>query len=144
MSLLQNIPVSEIMTANVITIDMHQTLDEAAAIFMKHRIRHLPITAYDRLVGMLSYTDVKQYSKNKTSEEIVDTTGFETIEIEEVMRIEPRTVRMGQSVLDVAEILSREEFYALPVMDGSRIAGIVTTTDLIKFMLEKFGTARRQ
>ena len=32
--------------------------------------------------------------------------------------------------------LSKKEFHALPVVDGGKIVGIVTTTDLINYLLE--------
>jgi CBS domain-containing protein len=41
----------------------------------------------------------------------------------------------------VAEILSKEEFHALPVVsdaDESSLVGIVTTTDVIRYMLEQY------
>jgi CBS domain-containing protein len=39
---------------------------------------------------------------------------------------------------EVAEILSKREFHALPVVIENKLVGIVTTTDLINFMLEQF------
>jgi len=35
------------------------------------------------------------------------------------------------------EILAENEFYALPVVDGNKLVGIVTTTDLLKYSLKQ-------
>ena len=42
-----------------------------------------------------------------------------------------------QTIKEVAEILASREFHALPVIDGTKLVGIVTTTDLIKYLLEQ-------
>jgi CBS domain-containing protein len=42
------------------------------------------------------------------------------------------------TIKEVAEILSRKEFHALPVVDNNKLVGIVTTTDLINYLLEQF------
>ena len=37
-----------------------------------------------------------------------------------------------------AEILARREFYALPVCEGHLLVGIITTTDLIKYLINQY------
>jgi CBS domain-containing protein len=37
----------------------------------------------------------------------------------------------------VAELLAQREFHALPVVDNGNLVGIVTTTDLINYLLKK-------
>jgi CBS domain-containing protein len=50
----------------------------------------------------------------------------------------PVAVQHDATIREVAEILSTKEFHALPVVDGSKLVGIVTTTDLIKYLLEQY------
>jgi CBS domain-containing protein len=57
------------------------------------------------------------------------------------MSHKPRVVKDADTIKSVAEILSKEEFHALPVVqeqDESQLAGIVTTTDVIKYLLEQY------
>lgn len=139
--ILNNIPVSEIMTKEVITIDMHQPLEEAEKLFKEHKIRHLPVIAYDKLVGILSLTDINRMKfviDVENEQHIKDDGTLEILGIEQVMRVQPNTIKLGQSIRDVAELLSEEEYYAIPIVDAdNKLSGIVTTTDLIRFMLEK-------
>jgi CBS domain-containing protein len=61
--------------------------------------------------------------------------------IGQVMSHKPRVVKSNDTIKTVAEILSNEEFHALPVVDEkdeSVLVGIVTTTDVIKYLLEQY------
>jgi hypothetical protein len=58
--------------------------------------------------------------------------------IEQVMTKDVLTIQHKDTVYDAALLLSENEFHALPVMDEDELVGIVTTTDLIKFLLTLF------
>jgi CBS domain-containing protein len=63
------------------------------------------------------------------------------LNIGQVMSHKPRVVKASDSIREVAEILAIEEFHALPVVDEhdpSKLVGIVTTTDVIKYMLDQY------
>ena len=53
-----DVPVREIMTAKVITVHPGQTVEECMALMTERRIRHLPVTEGERLIGMLSIGDL--------------------------------------------------------------------------------------
>lgn len=54
----QDTKVSEIMTADVITVDCDQPLEECEALMMEKGIRHLPVYDGGKLAGLLSVRDV--------------------------------------------------------------------------------------
>ena len=53
-----DIPVREIMTAKVVTVQPGQTVEDCMALMTARRIRHLPVTEGERLVGILSIGDL--------------------------------------------------------------------------------------
>jgi len=53
-----DIPVREIMTAKVITVQPRQTVDECMGLMTDKRIRHLPVIDGERLCGILSIGDL--------------------------------------------------------------------------------------
>ena len=58
--------------------------------------------------------------------------------IPQVMTAKPKTVSSNTIIKDLAEIFSKEEFHALPVVDNDELQGIVTTTDVIRYFLEQY------
>ena len=134
-------PVTSIMTNNVIFLDLQKhTIEDAEKLFRKHKIKHLPVVDHKKLVGILSLTDLQRLSFINTygaDEHDADTEVLSMLTIEQVMLSKPTVIQANQTIKDVAEILSHREFHALPVVRGENLIGIVTTTDLIKLLLEE-------
>jgi CBS domain-containing protein len=53
-----DIAVRDIMTAKVITVHPGQTVEACMALMTEKRIRHLPVTEGERLIGVLSIGDL--------------------------------------------------------------------------------------
>lgn len=130
------------MTKNVLTVEMDEPLSTARELIRKHHIRHLPVVKGQQLVGILSRTDLDRLSFNALlSEEVIrDDSVIEMLSISQVMSHKPRVVKETETIKHVAQILSQEEFHALPVVseDKKKLTGIVTTTDVIQYMLEQY------
>ena len=131
-------PVSRIMTESVVTIDVKAPLHKAEAIFKKKKIRHLPVLSGEKLVGIVSHTDLQRLSFGSSYgeyEEDVDAAMLHMLRLAQVMVAHPVSIQVNQTIREAAELLSQREFHALPVLDGEKLVGIVTTTDLIRYML---------
>jgi CBS domain-containing protein len=133
--------VSAIMTKKVITLSKGDSLEKAELLFKTKKIRHIPVVKDSAIIGMLSYTDLLRISFADAideDEEYVDAIVYEMFTIEQVMARNLVSVSPLTTIKEVAEILSKKEFHALPVVDNNNLVGIVTTTDLINYMLEQF------
>jgi CBS domain-containing protein len=53
-----DIPVREIMTGKVVTVQLTQTVEDCMALMTSRRVRHLPVVDGERLVGVLSIGDL--------------------------------------------------------------------------------------
>lgn len=134
-------PISEIMTKNVITLNHTDELETAERLFKKNHIRHIPVVSGDTIKGILSYTDLLRISFADAvdeDEDTVDTVVYNMFTIEQVMAKNPISVSSKTTIKEVAEILAKKEFHALPVVDDNKLVGIVTTTDLINFLIDQF------
>ena len=134
-------PISAIMTKHVITLNTKDNLETAERLFKKHHIRHIPVVKGKKIIGMLSYTDLLRISFADAvyeDEETIDTMVYNMFSIEQVMAKNLICVSSSTYIKDVAEILSKREFHAIPVCDNGNLVGMVTTTDLINFLLAQF------
>ena len=132
-------PVSKIMTKKLVTLTAKDDLVTAEKLFKKHHIRHIPVIEGRTIVGILSYTDLLRISFADAvdeHEEYVDSIVYNMFTIPQVMVSDVVSVASNTSIKDVARFLSKKEFHALPVVDNGKLVGIVTTTDLINYLLE--------
>ena len=136
----QNIPVSTIMTKNVVKLNLADDLTKAESLFKKHHIRHIPVVNGNKIIGMLSYTDLLRisFADAVDDDEIIDVTVYNMFSVEQVMARNLIKVSPDSTIKQVAEILSKNEFHALPVCEGDLLVGIVTTTDLIKYLINQY------
>ncbi len=143
MSVRQRIPVSSIMTKNIITVSPTDGLKKAEALFQEHHIRHIPVVEGDRIIGMLSLTDLLRISfadgaYRNDDDNDVETLVYHMFTIPQVMTGNVERVAPNTTIKEVAEILTTREYHALPVVAEDQLVGIVTTTDLIKYLLDQY------
>ncbi|WP_299623059.1 CBS domain-containing protein [uncultured Tenacibaculum sp.] len=134
-------PVSKIMSTNLVTLSSIDDLTTAEELFKTHEIRHIPVVQGEEIIGMLSHTDLLRVSYAETVQEYeteVDIVLNSIFTIEQVMTKNVVTVNASDTIKEVAEVLSTREFHALPVIENNVLVGIVTTTDLIKYLLEQY------
>lgn len=133
-------PITSIMTREVTTIGPDAPLEDAERILFSHSFKHLPVLRDGRLVGILSKTDIKRMSFAQDLgdfEADVDAAMVQMFTVGNIMVSKPFTVQQDATIRDVAKVLSEKEFRSVPVMDGDRLAGIVTTSDIIRAILEE-------
>lgn len=133
-------PISHIMTQHVTTVNITDDLHDVIDLVHKKHIRHLPVVEGNEVVGIISRTDLNRltFSSLFENQEGADEAVLEMLSIKQVMTQKPRVVQASQTIREVAEILSSEEYHALPVVEGKNLVGIVTTTDIIKYLLEQY------
>lgn len=134
------IPVSDIMTKNVVALERNDNLTRAEQLFKRHNIRHMPVVHEDFIIGMLSYSDLLKISFADASidNRDVDAIVYNMFSLEQVMTKDVITVNSETSIKEAAEILADREFHALLVVDNGNLVGIITTTDLIKYLINQF------
>lgn len=137
----QRIPVSTIMTKNIIGLTRSDDLERAEILFNRYKIKHLPVVTGDVIIGMLSYTDLMRISFAETRDEVsnsVESVVYNMFSIEQVMSKDVVAVTSETTIKEVAQILADREFHALPVLENGILVGIVTTTDLLNYFIKQF------
>lgn len=144
--------VKDIMTKEVITVTKETTVMELAGIFAEKHISSLPVVDQDGvLIGIVTETDLVEQDKNlhiptvisifdwviylesdkKFEKELKKMTGRT---VGDIYSADVVTVSPDSSIADVADLLSSKKINALPVVEGNKLAGIVSRIDLIRSM----------
>lgn len=134
-------PVSAIMTKAVITVDKDtHHLRDVRDLFRKEKIRHIPVLEKKKLIGIISKNDINRLSFGALFENQAnaDEGVLDMLTIDQVMTAHPTVIRPDVSIKEVAEIFATQDFHSLPVVEKETIVGIVTSTDVIRYMLEQY------
>lgn len=130
-----------LMHRNVISIDSGSSVLDAYMLMEEKGIRHLPvISKTGSLVGILSDRDVKKAMVVKKINEVEQEINLSpSHKVSDFMSWPVMTVNENASIKKVAEIMIEQKISALVIEDGhGGPAGIVTTEDLLAFIIESF------
>jgi CBS domain-containing protein len=136
--MLNDTPVSEIMTRYLVTATPLTTLDKVNALFAQNNFHHIPVVDGERLVGIISRKDIDRVSscvdlfKSKENERYNDKL-MKSLLANEVMTKNTTTLTPDDSIGYAAILFTNNKFHALPVLEGTKLVGIVTTFDLLEY-----------
>jgi CBS domain-containing protein len=132
--------ISEIMSKDLITLNISDKMEDAKKIFEENSIRHIPVIENKTIVGMLSYSDILKvgYADVSDDDKNIEFSVFDWFTIKQVMTKNLYLVPSNSTVKEVGAMLIEKEFHSLPVVDDGELVGIVTTTDFIRFLVEQF------
>lgn len=136
-----NDPVSRIMSTSVVTVHSGEPLSKVRKIMNETGFHHVPVVSGLELVGLISWSDILRLSFSdafNTDERAVDATLDHSLTLEQVMARDPITIPEDGKIREAAEILAKGGFHSLPVVSGRRLVGMITTTDLIKYLRDQF------
>jgi acetoin utilization protein AcuB len=119
------------MTKNVIAVSPDATLERAAALLAENRVHRLPVIRDDRMVGIVSDSDIRNAAVRPSPEGPV---GAKTVA--EIMTRDVITVSPWDTVEDALLILQKKRLGALPVVEKNRVVGIITKADVLAALVE--------
>lgn len=134
------------MSKNVISIEADDSMQHAIKLLKEYKIRMLPVTKKDKLVGILTDRDLKQASaSNATTLDIHELLFLiSKIKVKNIMTRDPITVPPNFTVEETAEVLLNNRISGVPVVDHSgNIVGIITQTDLFRVLISLTGVGIR-
>ena len=136
----RNEPVSKIMTSDIQTVHVGQQLSEVRRMLADNPYHHVPVVSGDKLVGIITSTDMLRLSLGiyGVDERAVDAMLDSQHTIESVMTTDPKTIGVKDTVRSAAEVLGEGKFHSLPVVEGDTLVGLVTSTDLIRYLLAQY------
>jgi acetoin utilization protein AcuB len=127
----------------VVTVKPRDSVLHAREIMEKGRINQLPVVTDGRLVGIVTDRDLRdafpsvfESATPSRRRRANPTTDPATIPVEDVMSPNVLTLPPGAFVADAARLMRRERIGAVPIVEGNRIVGILTRSDVLDAFAE--------
>ncbi len=115
----------EIMSMDILSVDEDTSVKEAAQIMAKHEIGALIIQTPKPTLSIFTQNDllVRVVAEGKDPEKT---------KIRDVMTESVQCAQAEDSVEELVRVMYEENVRYLPVMDGRKLVGIISATDLFK------------
>jgi len=124
-----DIPVKEIMTREVCTVSKEESILNASRKMIECGVGSVVVLEESKPVGIVTERDiiVKVVSRNKVPSEVL---------VEEVMNYPLITVTPETSAREAGRIMLKRGIRRLPVVNGDKLVGIITDTDLLSYSID--------
>jgi CBS domain-containing membrane protein len=129
--------VRDVMRIDVKTLDRNDRLSIADDLMTAERVRHLPVLDEDgELCGIVSQRDLFRGALAKAIGygESGQRKLLGTLAVKEVMTTGVVTVEPETRITDAAALMLQRRIGCLPVVEGGRLVGIVTESDLVRLV----------
>jgi CBS domain-containing protein len=132
--------VRDIMVTEVVTLHVDEELSLASDIMNLARIRHLPIVEGDRLMGIISQRDLFKASlASVMGHDYAETRDhLKSVSIRDAMVKKVLTVEPDTEIQEAGRVMLEKKIGCLPVVEGERLVGMVTETDIIRCFLTHY------
>ncbi len=126
--------VVERMKTKLVVASPTDSVAAAWRLLRQHQIRHLPIVEEGKLVGIVTDRDIRlvfpsALTSGRREQDPHD--ALEKIAVREIMTGQVVTVAPEAPIANVARLLLERRIGGLPVVQGSRLVGIITKTDIL-------------
>ena len=150
---LRTLKVSDVMAKNVVVVSVNQTMEEAARQFTSNDISSAPvIDEQGRCVGMLSAADYLKRDcprqeqggtptampghslvRDESNGSLQIVAARDTVNC--YMSSAVQSIAADTSLLKAGRMMCTAHLHRVPVLDGERVVGIVSTMDIVAAML---------
>jgi len=130
--------VKDVMTSPAITAPARTTVKEGLRLLDKHGVTSLPVTDIEgHIVGIISEADLLLDAVRRDARTHMIPVGpvdDPPSRVEDVMSILTMTVTSDTDLADAVELMTSTAVKSLPVVDGGRVVGVISRSDVVHLL----------
>lgn len=129
--------VKDWMTKTPLCLQAKDSLMHARALMKRHSVRHLPVLSGERLIGLLSDRDLRNYTPSYCSTlDVYEMHAMiSKLTVDDAMTPRPITVTPETPMAQAGVLMLKKKIGSLPVEEDGRVVGILTETDVIRALV---------
>jgi acetoin utilization protein AcuB len=129
------------MTKKLFIVSPDDYLSDAIRLMKEQNIKHLPVVKNDKLKGVISDRDIKEYTPSKAT--CLDVYELHYLlaktKIKEIMKTKVITTTPDAPVEEAAMIMMDSNIGCLPVLDTTKLVGIISDKDIFRALVDITG-----
>lgn len=127
---------AQIMSSDVITLKVTDTVEHAWKLFHQRHFRHVPVMSEDgKLIGIISDRDFLALGLDHVGRELNRAEQLSS-PIKNIMKSDVLTTRPTTEIRAIARIMFTENIGAMPVVEEEgALVGILTTNDILRTLV---------
>ena len=136
---MKELTVRDAMTAKVRTLRASDRAVDAYDLMDEHHVRNVPIVDDEnRLEGLVTQRDLLSHVLAAAQDLPLSARRavLESVRLESVMSSVPETVEPQDELREAGVLLLEHKFGCLPVVEGDRLAGILTEADFVRLVVD--------
>ena len=134
-------PISSIMTTDLMVVQSEDKVVIVRDIMDINEIHHVPVVNFNKLVGLISKSDLLHFLKGmnyNSYQDLMNDVRLKNYTAEEIMTEDLECLQPEDSIEKALELFQKNRFHAIPIVkDDDSLVGIITTFDIINLLLEK-------
>ncbi|MDD3902568.1 MAG: CBS and ACT domain-containing protein [Sphaerochaeta sp.] len=130
------------MTRNPVTATPEMSIAEASSLMKQEKVHRLPVLDKDKkLVGLITEKDILYASPSPASSLSIHEMAYllSKLTVKKLMSKNVVTINKDTTVEEAARMMVDQDLSCLPVLEGDKLIGIVSKSDMFKILLELFG-----
>lgn len=136
----RTIPISQLMTTDLITLGPNDTLIKVDEIFRTNEFHHIPIVdKAGQLLGIISRVDFYKMEDsftvfNSVKSRTTNASLFQSLLTQEIMTKKLATLHPEDTAITAMGLFKDNLFHAIPIVDDNqKLVGLLTTYDLLTY-----------
>jgi acetoin utilization protein AcuB len=133
--------IRDVMTKNPVTIDSETLVLDAQKVMKENNIRRLPIVDKGKLVGIITQHDLLEASPSPATSLSIHELNYllAKMKVKEIMKKNPATITPDTPFEEALKIGQEKKIGSFPVVDNGKLVGIVTESDIVRFLTRALG-----
>ena len=116
------------MTKDVVSVEIPSSRDDVLRILKRTGISGVPVVKGNQLIGIVTRKDILHNAEEN--------------QIALLMSSEPLTIRPNATLSEAAQIMTDCNIRRLPVVDGEKLVGLLSVSDLVSAVAKSMTSAK--